>query len=152
MKWQRNLKGHSLLCQIIRNEVWEVENSKKIDNDCQQGMVFGEKELHCLSRTLQAFQLEAEHVVEGEMQCMYCKYSFECRDEFFKRHKAPYMTLLKKLERITGVDVYLSEETMHRDILSRLLDRGTSRFEGIFFRHVFKRANEQTRKPGYSKV
>lgn len=95
-----------------------MENSKKIDNDCQQGMVFGEKELHCLSRTLQAFQLEAEHVVEGEMQCMYCKYSFECRDEFFKRHKAPYMTLLKKLERITGVDVYLSEETMHRDILS----------------------------------
>lgn len=84
-----------------------MANSKKIEHS----MLLDEKELHCLARIIQSQEL-------GEStECLYCKYAFECREEFEKQKAAQNIELLKRIKSITGVEVFLCQE----DVQSQLL-------------------------------
>lgn len=73
---------------------------------------FTEKELHCLARIIQS-----EKSVHDK-ECLYCRYAFECMEEFFQNKKAPFMPVLKKIERITGVNIFMNQETRQKEILA----------------------------------
>ncbi len=71
-----------------------------------------EKELHCLARIIQTEE------ARNDVKCLYCRYAFECRKEFMQNKRAPYMPLLKKIEQITGVSLFMSPGTRQRKLLA----------------------------------
>ncbi len=71
-----------------------------------------EKDLHCLARIIQSEESAYD------AKCLYCKYAFECKEEFMQNKKAPYMPVIKKIEKITGVNIFMSQETVQREILA----------------------------------
>lgn len=107
----------------------EMDNDAKRKDAVQDEIQLTDKDLHCIARLLQS-----EYVGDG-VQCLYCKYAFQCREKFFTTHKPPYQEVFKKLKRKTGVDIFLvNPETMQKDILdgswiekcSELLQKFTS--------------------------
>ena len=62
-----------------------------------------EKELHCLARIIQTEEA-------GD--------AFECKKEFMQNKRVPYMPLLKKIEQITGVDLFMSPGSRQRKLLA----------------------------------
>lgn len=82
------------------------------DDAGQEAVQLTEKDLHCIARLLQS------KCVGDSVQCLYCKYAFQCREKFFAAHEVPYREVLKKLKNKTGVDVFLANpRTMQKDIL-----------------------------------
>ncbi len=75
-------------------------------------MELTEKELHCLARIIQAEESSYD------AKCLYCKYAFECKREFERNGKVPFKPILKKIEQITGVNIFMSSETRTKEILS----------------------------------
>lgn len=71
-----------------------------------------EKDLHCLARIIQSE--ESMHSVK----CLYCRYAIECKEDFTQNKKLPYMPVLKKLEQITGVNIFMSQKTIQKEILA----------------------------------
>ena len=71
-----------------------------------------EKELHCLARIIQSGESAYD------TKCLYCRYALECMKEFYQNHKAPFMSVLKKIERITGVNIFMNQETRQKEILA----------------------------------
>lgn len=82
------------------------------DDAGQEAEQLTDKDLHCIARLLQS-----EYVGDG-VQCLYCKYAFQCRETFFTTHEVPYQEVLKKLKSKTGVDISLvNPRTIQKDIL-----------------------------------
>ncbi len=75
-------------------------------------MELTEKELHCLARIIQSEESAYD------AKCLYCKYAFKCKEEFSQSKKAPFMPALKKIEQITGVNIFMSPETRQKEMLS----------------------------------
>ena len=71
-----------------------------------------EKDLHCLARIIQSE--ESMHSVK----CLYCRYAIECKEDLMQNKKLPYMPVLKKLEQITGVNIFMSQKTIQKEILA----------------------------------
>lgn len=70
-----------------------------------------DKILHCLART---FQDNMEGTCVG---CLYCKYAFECSEEYKKSDDMLRFAILDKLKACTSVDIFLNPETKSVDIL-----------------------------------
>ena len=73
---------------------------------------FTEKDLHCLARLMQS-----EESVTN-VKCLYCRYAIECKEDFMQNKKLPYMPVLIKLEQITGVNIFMSQESIQKEILA----------------------------------
>lgn len=71
-----------------------------------------EKDLHCLARIIQSEESAYD------AKCLYCKYALDCKEEFMQNKKAPYMSALKKLGQITGVNVLMNQENIQKEILA----------------------------------
>lgn len=71
-----------------------------------------EKDLHCLARIIQSEELAYD------TKCLYCRYAFECKEYVMQNKKLPYMPVLKKIEHITGVNIFMNQETMQKEILA----------------------------------
>lgn len=84
-----------------------MANSKEIEHM----MIFHEKELHCIARLIQSREL-------GEYtECLYCKYAFECMEEYAKQKKVHSIELREKIKSITGVEIILCQEDVQSEIL-----------------------------------
>ena len=69
-----------------------------------------DKILHCLARTLQ------DEISGDCVKCLYCKYAFECLEEF-KSDKYLFIDILNILERQTGVKIFIDPEKRAKEIL-----------------------------------
>ena len=89
-----------------------------------------EKVLHCLARLFQ----EQVIPVNADTKCLYCKYAFECAEEFKQNRKILFFDIIHELERKTSVKIFLNPGTIQSDILhgswikenSDLLEKFTS--------------------------
>ena len=104
--------------EIVRKEQLLVVN----------GMELTEKEMHCIARLIQS------GAVEDDVKCLYCRYAFECSEEYLQDKKLLFTSLIKKIEQGTGVNIFVDSETVHKEILAgswiesrpELLERFTS--------------------------
>lgn len=62
-----------------------------------------EKDLHCMARALQSENLG------NDIKCLYCKYAFQCCEEFDATKKAPFLGMWDRLGKITGVKIRLCD-------------------------------------------
>lgn len=98
-----------LLSKILGNQVIGEGKVRKID---RKQIELTEKDLHCLARLMQS-----EESITN-VKCLYCRYAIECKEDFMQNKKLQHMTVLKKLEQITGVNIFMNQKTIQKEILA----------------------------------
>ncbi len=57
-------------------------------------------------------------MIGRDVQCLYCKYSFDCAKKFKKTRKMLFVDILNRMKKTTGVNIFLDPGTKESDILS----------------------------------
>ena len=90
-----------MISGVLFLEVRQMDMNAPETDIGQKSAQLTDRDLHCVARLLQS------EYAEDSVQCLYCKYVFQCREMFLETHEIPYLVVLEKLKGITGVNVHL---------------------------------------------